>query len=135
MECLLNIQSIALPGLVLLHPVVYTLPPFSFPFFFFPLRGKKKNCSLPWTGESQPFDSLISPLSNLLEILDHGRRSLQLRTSSFVIELVLPRRVITRDGGSSNLTREVSLPLFTCTLPEQGEYFQVDSNSRGIQTK
>lgn len=131
MECLLNIQSIALPGLVLLHPVVYTLPPFSFPFFFFPLRGKKK--IVPYLG--QPFDSLISPLSNLLEILDHGRHSLQLRTSSFVIELVLPRRVITRDGGSSNLTREVSLLLFTCTLPEQGEYFQVDSNSRGIQTK
>lgn len=111
MECLLNIQSIALPGLVLLHPVVYTLPPF--PFSFPLLRGKKSFLTLERRGPALWFPDLLSNCcsrdARSWGVAGYGS------SSSFVIELVSPRRVITRDGGSSNLTCEVSLLLFPGT--------------------
>lgn len=112
MECLLNIQSIALPGLVLLHPVVYTLPPFPFSFPLPLPRGKKSFLTLDRRGSALWFPDLLSNCCSRdprsWGVAGYGYGS----SSSFVIELVSPRRVITRDGGSSNLTCEVSLLLF-----------------------
>ena len=75
---------------------------------------KKKNRFLPWTGEGQPFDSLTSPLSPR-DCCSTGVAGYSYRRLS-----VCYRARSAEKGDysrSSNLTREVSLPLFTCTLP------------------
>lgn len=123
-----------------IHRVTRACPPsscrvhssaFFFFLLFFPLRGKKIVSYLR-QGKASP---LIPwpPLSNLLEILDHGRRGLRLRTGLRLLSSSFCR------GGWLLAMEEVRIWLVKfrcpCTLPEQGEYFQVDSNSRGIQTR
>lgn len=103
-----------------IHRVTRACPPsscrvhssaFFFFLFFFPLRGKKIVSYLR-QGKANPLISLTSSLESPRDSWSRASRVTVTDRSSFVIELVLPRRVITRDGGSSNLTCEVSLPLY-----------------------
>lgn len=106
-----------------IHRVTRACPPSScrvhssafFLFLFssslFVVKKKKKNRFLPWTGEGQPFDSLTSLLKIVVP------RASQV-TATDVSVCYRARSAEKGDySRSSNLTREVSLPLFTCTLP------------------
>ena len=123
-----RVTRACLPSSCRVHSSAFFL--FLFSSSLFGVKKKKKKI-VSYLGQGRASPLIPWPLLSLLEIVvPQASQVTATDVSPFVIELVLPRRVITRDGGSSNLTREVSLPLFTCTLPwtEQGEYFQVDSN-------
>lgn len=121
-----------------IHRVTRACPPSScrvhssafFLFLFssslFVVKKKKKIVSYLGQGRASPL--IPWPLLSLLEIV--VPRASQV-TATDVSVCYRARSAEKGDySRSSNLTREVSLPLFTCTLPwtEQGEYFQVDSN-------